>query len=141
MALRVGEIMNGELFSVGREDAVDMALRAILLLGITGVPVLDDNGKPLGLVSLRDLVADKPGTTVGERMTQPPATVTADARIAAAARILARTRYHRLVVVDSAGRAIGMVSAVDMVRGLLGLPAEHPAAETAVPAHAPPVAP
>jgi CBS domain-containing protein len=127
MPLRVAEIMNGELFSVGREDEVDMVLRAILLLGINGVPVLDEDGKPLGLVSVRDLVADKPGTTVGERMTQPPATVTADARIAAAARILAGTRYHRLVVVDSAGRAVGMVSSVDMVRGLLGLPATHPA--------------
>jgi CBS domain-containing protein len=127
MALQVSEIMNGELFSVGKEDAVEMALRAILTLGITGAPVLDEEGKPLGLVSLRDLVGDRPGTTVEERMTRPPATVPADARIGAAARILARTRYHRLIVVDGDGRAVGMVSAVDIVRGLLGLPAPHPA--------------
>ncbi len=127
MALRVSEIMNGELFSVGKDDQVDMALRAILLLGITGVPVLDEEGKPLGLVSLRDLVADRPGTKVGERMTQPPATVPAEARIGAAARILAGTRYHRLIVVDGDGRAVGMVSSVDIIRGLLGLPVPHPA--------------
>jgi CBS domain-containing protein len=127
MALRVSEIMNRELFSVGREDTVDMALRAVLLLGITGAPVLDEDGKPLGLVSLRDLVADKPGTTVGERMTRPAATVPADARIAAAARDLARTGYHRLIVVDDAGTAVGMVSSVDVIRGLIGLPAPHPA--------------
>lgn len=127
MALRVSEIMNGELFSVGKEDQVDMALRAVLLLGITGVPVVDEEGKPLGLVSLRDLVADGPGTTVGERMTRPPATVPAEARIGAAARILAGTRYHRLIVVDEDGRAVGMVSSVDIIRGLLGLPAPHPA--------------
>jgi CBS domain-containing protein len=127
MALRVSEIMNGELFSVGREDAVDMALRAILLLGITGVPVLDEDGKPVGLVSLRDLVAEKPGTTVGERMTQPPATIAAGARIGAAARVLAGTRYHRLIVVDDDGRAVGMVSSLDIIRGLLGLPVPHPA--------------
>jgi CBS domain-containing protein len=118
--------MNRELFGVGEEDTVDMALRAILLLGITGAPVLDEDGKPLGLVSLRDLVADRPGATVGERMTRPAATVAAGARIAEAARALARTGYHRLVVVDEAGTAVGMVSSVDLIRGLMGLPAPHP---------------
>ena len=126
MALRVSEIMNRELFGLGPEDTVDMALRSILLLGITGAPVLDEDGKPLGLVSLRDLAADRPGDTVGERMTSPAATVAADARIAAAARDLARTGYHRLVVVDEAGTAVGMVSSVDVIRGLMGLPAPHP---------------
>jgi hypothetical protein len=60
-------------------------------------------------------------------MTQPPATVPAEALIGEAARILARTPYHRLIVVDGDGRAVGMVSALDIVRGLLGLPAPHPA--------------
>jgi CBS domain-containing protein len=126
MALRVAEIMNRELFSVAEEDTVDMALRGVLLLGITGAPVLDEDGKPLGLVSLRDLVADRPGATVGERMTRPAATVAAGARIGEAARALARTGYHRLVVVDEAGTAVGMVSSVDLIRGLMGLPAPHP---------------
>lgn len=128
MALRVSEIMNGELFSVGKEDAVDMALRGILALGVTGAPVLDEDGKPVGLVSLRDLVADKPGTTVEARMTRPPATVAADALIGAAARLLARTGYHRLIVVDKGGTAVGMLSTLDVIRGLIGLPAPHPAA-------------
>jgi CBS domain-containing protein len=127
MALKVSEIMNRELFSVGKEDTVDMALRAILLLGISGAPVLDEDGKPLGHVSLRDLVADKPGTTVGERMTQPAGTIAAGARIAAAARRLARTGYHRLIVVDETGTTVGMVSSLDVIRGLIGLPAPHPA--------------
>lgn len=127
MAVKVSEIMNAELFSLGPQDTVDMGLRGILLLGVTGAPVLDEDGKPLGLVSLRDLVADKPGTTVGERMTQPAATIAAEAAIAAAARRLARTGYHRLIVVDEAGAAVGMVSSLDVIRGLMGLPAPHPA--------------
>jgi len=127
MALRVSEIMNPELFSVRKEEPVDMALGAILALGITGAPVLDDEGKPLGLVSLRDLVGARPGATAGDRMTQPPATVSAEARIGVAARRVARTGYHRLIAVDDKGRAVGMVSSLDIVRGLMGLPAPHPA--------------
>jgi CBS domain-containing protein len=126
MAVRVSEIMNRELFSVGPGEPVGGALGSILALGITGAPVVDEAGKPLGMVSWRDLAGDKPGRTAGERMTQPPATVAAEARIAAAARCLARTGYHRLIVVDEAGRAVGVVSALDVIRGLMGLPAPHP---------------
>jgi CBS domain-containing protein len=127
MAVTVSEVMNREMFSVRREQSVQASKEAILALGITSVPVVDEEGVPLGLVSLRDLVARRPGTTAGERMTRPPATVPVDARISEAARRLARTRYHRLIVVDERGRAVGMVSALDVICGLLGLPAPHPA--------------
>jgi CBS domain-containing protein len=127
MALRVREIMNPELFSVGPEEAVEATLAGILALGITGAPVVDARHQPVGLVSLRDLVGDRPGTTAGERMTRPPLTIPAEARIEEAARRLAKTGYHRLIVVDEKGRAMGMVSSLDVIRGLLGLPAPHPA--------------
>jgi len=127
MALTVSEIMNREVFSVGPAESVDATRAAILALGITGVPVVNEEGKPLGLVSLRDLVGERPGTTAGERMTRPPATVPAEVRLGDAARRLARTRYHRLIVVDAGGFVVGMVSALDIIRGLMGLPAPHPA--------------
>lgn len=127
MALRVREIMNPELFSVGPDEPVETALAGILALGITGVPVVDAQHRPVGLVSLRDLVGNRPGATAGERMTQPPATVPAEARIGDAARRLAKTRYHRLIVIDEKGRVVGMVSSLDLIRGLLGLPVPHPA--------------
>ena len=128
MAMRVQEIMNRELFSVGPAEKADSTLQAILALGITGAPVVDERGVPLGHVSLRDLVRDGAGTTAGDRMTRPAATVPAEARISEAARRLSKSGYHRLIVVDERGRAVGMVSSLDVIRGLLGLPAPHPAA-------------
>jgi CBS domain-containing protein len=79
------------------------------------------------MVSWRDLVGDRAGRTAGERMTRPPATVAAEGSITTAARRLARTGYHRLIVVDASGRAVGVVSSLDVVRGLMGLPTPHPA--------------
>ena len=127
MAVRVSEIMNRELFSVGPAEPVDVVLGSLVALGITGAPVVDEAGKPLGMVSWRDLVDGKPGRTAGERMTAPAATLAAEASIASAARRLARTGYHRLIVLDHSGRAVGMVSSLDVVRGLMGLPTPHPA--------------
>lgn len=126
MAQIVEEIMNRELFTLRPDEPVEQARRYLLALGITGAPVVDENGRPLGLLSLRDTLGGPPGARARERMTSPAVTVREDATIPEAAQTLVETRRHRLVVVDEAGRAVGMVSSVDLVAGLLGLPASHP---------------
>jgi hypothetical protein len=45
-----------------------------------------------------------------------------------AARRLALADGHQLVVVDGAGVAVGIVSVLDILRALVGIPAHHPAA-------------
>ena len=127
MASIVKEIMNRELFSVRPTDTAASALSGLLAFGIYGAPVVDSEQRPVGVVSLRDLVA-KEGATVTERMSSPAAVVRADARISDAARLIAQTGYRRLVVIDEQSRAVGMLSAVDVIRGLVGLPVQHPAA-------------
>jgi CBS domain-containing protein len=127
MATRVREIMNRELFSVRPDHLASDVLNGILALGITGAPVVDDEGRPVGVVSLHDLVS-RTGPRAADLMTSPAATVHADAPIAEAGRLLAETGYHRLVAVDWEGRAVGVVSSLDVIRGLMGLPATHPPA-------------
>lgn len=120
--------MSRELFSLSPEDDVAGAAESILGLGITGAPVLDPSRKPVGVASLRDLMGAGRGGVVAERMSAPVATVSQDATLDEAARKLAAANVHRLVVVDPDGKAVGMVSAVDLVRALIGLPVPHPAA-------------
>jgi CBS domain-containing protein len=119
--------MNPELFSVGPGEPVQSTLAGILGLGITAAPVLDASRRPLGVVSLRDLVGEREGVVAAQRMSSPAVVVREDAGIADAARLVSETALRHLVVVDEAGRAIGMVSAIDVVRALAGLPARHPA--------------
>jgi hypothetical protein len=128
MAIRVVEIMNREVFSLSPGEPADDALADLIALGISGAPVVDEEGRPLGVVSLRDLAGRRHGDTAGQIMTRPAAVVRQEEAIAQAGRVLAQTGYHRLVVVDGEGRAAGVVSALDVLRGLLGLPAVHPAA-------------
>lgn len=128
MPKQVKEIMNRELFSLRIQDGTDDALGYIIGLGITAAPVLDEAKKPIGVASFRDLLRAPSPSTVAQRMTVPAVTVGADASIEDAARVLAERGVHRVVVVDAEGRAVGVASSLDVIRGLLGLPASHPSA-------------
>jgi CBS domain-containing protein len=122
MARTVEEIMNRELVATRRDERPERARDIILGLGITALPVLDDERRPVGMLSLRDLFT--PGQAPGH--TSSPLTVLTTATVEEAARMLAHTDYHQLVVIDTHGRAVGMVSCIDLLRALVGTPARHP---------------
>ena len=122
--LTVADIMNRKLLYISEGDRVSLARGKILEFGVTAVPVLDDEHKPVGVVSLRDLAhADE-----RPRSTGPVRMVRGTASVDEGARELASYGMHHLVVVDDGGVAIGMVSAIDFVRALVGLPVSHPQA-------------
>ena len=78
-------------------------------------------------MSLRDLVA-RHGVNAAELMTSPAQTIAHDTTVAASAHQMAEGRLHSLVVIDGHGRAVGIVSAGDLLRELVDLPPLHPAA-------------
>jgi hypothetical protein len=127
MAKTVREIMNPELFSLRPNDDGDDALGYILALGITAAPVLDEARQPVGVASFRDFLLPRGPSKVAERMTVPAVSVSFDASVEDTARLLAERGVHHVVVVDREGRAVGVASTLDVIRGLLGLPATHPA--------------
>jgi hypothetical protein len=108
----------------------DLPAREVLDLlrsfGVGAAPILDENRKPVGVVSLRDrLETDR---CVQDVMTRPVGCVSMSSTIEAAAEQMARGDRHHLVVVDGTGAAVGMLSTLDLLRALLDLPARHPAA-------------
>ena len=123
MALTVREIMNPQLLYVTEGDACDVVRDKLLRFGVSGAPVLDRSYRPVGFVSLRDITGDR--STVKPR--QPAATTRDDEPVESAARALANADLRHFVVVDSAGVAVGVVSALDFVRALTGLAPRHPA--------------
>ena len=120
MKQRVGDIMSCELFAVGPADAVDMVRASLLSLGITGVPVVDAERRPLGMVSLRDILSCRDAQTAADLMTEPAVTIPATATVDETARKLLASGLRRLAVVDAEGRVVGVASAIDVVRGLVG---------------------
>ncbi len=126
MALTVGEIMNRELLSVRAGDGVDQALSAILGMGLSAAPVVDEARHPIGIISWRDLLRPSGGTTVGSCMSRPVEVVHPEDRIEHAAMLLAGGGFHHAPVVDGDGALVGFVSALDLLRAFVGQPASHP---------------
>ncbi|MDH5670806.1 MAG: CBS domain-containing protein [Myxococcales bacterium] len=126
MAKYVREIMNPELFAVEPDAPRDAALDYLLALGITACPVIDEAGGFKGMVTLADLMSEGGGNRAADRISNPIITIAANATIDEAARKLADLHAHRIVAIDDKGRAAGMVSAVDLVAALVGLPVNHP---------------
>ncbi|KAB2970868.1 CBS domain-containing protein [Streptomyces sp. SS1-1] len=103
---------------------------------ITAVPVVDEENRPLGVVSEADLLrkmwgepqegedetdasagpAKARATDAAGLMTSPALCAREDWSVVDAARTMARHRVKRLLVVDADGRLIGVVSRSDLLR-------------------------
>lgn len=101
---------------VGRGVAAD-ALRA---RGATAAPVVDGEGRPIGLVAESDLLRSRSGTKVADAMVRIALSVPESAPLARAATLMAGQRAERLAVVSPDGVVVGVLTAMDVVAWLAG---------------------
>ena len=81
---------------------------------ISGIPVVDGE-RLVGIVTNRDVrFADDPNEKVGALMTRALVTVREGSSEAEARGLLHRNRIERLIVVDDAGRCVGLITVKDM---------------------------
>jgi CBS domain-containing protein len=125
--LRVADLMTIDPITIGVDASIEEAEDVLRRHHITGLPVVDDEGRLVGVISQTDLlylaaptvqslIRHKPsGIRVGEVMSTPPVTIDTSASIGDAARVMDNGRLHRLVAVDQVGRPIGVLSAMDFV--------------------------
>lgn len=126
MSRRVDEIMNRELLAVVPETPVQAIRELLRTFEVSAVPVLNEGRRPLGMVTARAVLSGK--GVAADRMSRPAMCIEGSALIEDAARLLALADVHHLLVVDSAGVAVAIVTALDLLRAMLGVPAHHPAA-------------
>lgn len=117
--------MNREVLTLRPETALRDASQLLRSFGVGAAPVVNEDLEPLGVLSVRDVVDDTEGRA-DDRMSRPALCVASDALVEDAARQLAKTNVHHLVVVDSGGGTVGMLSSLDLLRALLGMPTPHP---------------
>jgi CBS domain-containing protein len=117
-SLRIGEVMGSRAYCV--RDTLDVdALTALFVgEGISGAPVVDASGRPIGVVSKTDLVRSAGARTVADIMTPVTLTLPETASVYRAAALMAYESVHRVVVTDDAGQVVGVLSALDVLRWL-----------------------
>nr|WP_260462065.1 CBS domain-containing protein [Streptomyces lateritius] len=88
--------------------------------GITAVPVVDEENRPVGVVSEADLLrrhtAKDGPSTADAMMSSPVVTARPSWTAVEAARLMERHRVKRLPVVDADGRLIGVLSRSDLLQ-------------------------
>lgn len=140
MARHVAELMDAKATTVTRDVAFKEVARLISELGISAIPVIDEDGRVVGMVSEADLIVKDESLegpwlrgrwtsratrkkvhamTVGELMTAPAVTIDPNADIAETATFMRKRRIKRLPVCDTEGRLLGVVSRVDLIREFL----------------------
>ncbi len=154
--IEVREVMNGHAVCVTPEVSVADIEAIVLESGVSGIPVVDDEGRPLGIVSKTDLVREgyeagdtaeieveaaaptdlsaaerlrgvfggsyhieRVGRSTAAEVMMPLAfTLPEDAPLSKAAALMVSESIHRLPVVSSEGRVVGVISTLDILRWL-----------------------
>jgi len=94
----------------------DDVLKILKRTGISGVPVIKGK-KLIGIITRKDLLQKPEETQLGLLMTTKPVTISPDADIREAARLLVTRRIRRLPVVES-GKLVGLLSVADMIHAI-----------------------
>jgi CBS domain-containing protein len=141
--MTVHDVMTKTVTAVHPETSLKDVARMLVVGGISGLPVVDEGGHVVGVVSEADLLIKEQGVgalprrrgarvrgeskamkdglakvnavTAGEAMTSPAITIDPDASLPAAAAIMVDRAVNRLPVTSN-GVLVGIVTRADLVR-------------------------
>jgi CBS domain-containing protein len=120
MTKTVSEIMERDFLCASQADSLPNLLHEMSHRGLGSAPVLDLAGRPLGMATLGDLESCRRIEDVTRHSSRSAVIVPQDTSIEAAAREAAQQAADTLVLVDDQGKAVGVLSALDLLRALLG---------------------
>jgi CBS domain-containing protein len=154
--VNVSDVMQREVASVHPESPLTSVIELLLDKNYTAVPVLEHDGKVVGVISENDLLTrggmkatlslqqavdpeyvrelqqslENPDRTASEVMTKPATTVSPETPLGEAARLMVDKHLKRLPVVDREGKLVGILGRLDILKlvAAVQLPEWHPEA-------------
>ena len=122
----VADFMTIDPVVIEPDARIEHAERLLERYDISGLPVVDAEGRLCGVISQSDLLRGTgdvnaairrrfTGLRVADLMTSPAITVDLDMSLVDAARLMRDEKVHRVVAVDARGRAVGVLSSMDFV--------------------------
>ncbi len=132
--LRVEDVMTCSPFCLGLDDLLIDAYARLMKRNLSGAPVTARDNEIVGVVSVQDLLSQAMAVfdpaTPAERLAsmrnrtleavirRSPVTCQGAEPLAEVCKLMVKSRIHRVVVVDSAGKPCGLLSAIDVVRAV-----------------------
>ena len=134
--MKVVDVMTTDVVAALPDWSLKQAARVMIDAGVSGLPVVGDDGTVAGIITEADFIETEAGrivgrerlfdTVFGEKRTRTPSTVEAamsrspivvdrNTTIAEAARLMTDRKVKRLPVVDPNGRLEGIVSRGDIL--------------------------
>ena len=136
--MKVSDVMTSEVRTISGDEPLKEAARVMVKAGISGLPVVDDKRRLIGIITEADFVtaeadrswgrqrrrllanflgeADHPtARTVADSMTRDPHTVDSASTVTEAARKMTELRVKRLPVVTPDGTLCGIISRADVM--------------------------
>lgn len=126
----VGQVMSSDIVTLNASLSVFKAMQLMNDRRISSL-VMEDNGYPIGIITERDLLRlihskkNLENIPLQEVMSNPVHTVFSDVSSHEAAKILTKNKLRRLVVTNSSGHCVGIITETDMVKGLRTSYTEH----------------
>ena len=116
MNAKVQDLMTASVVTTQPHSSVDHVRALMERNRIGAIPVVDSEGKPRGIVSATDLVADlKGGSPISTVMSEKVLTIPQYDEVSTAARIMRNHRVHHLVVTQEQ-QVVGVLSAFDLLK-------------------------
>ncbi len=116
--------MSSEILSCQKSTTVEEALKMMINNRITGMPVVDESGKMIGMISETDMIHmfAKVGNPTAEFFASPIefrekfTSIKSTTGLAEIMETFISTRTRRLPVIDDDNRLVGIVSKRDLMR-------------------------
>ena len=134
--MRVEDLMSSEVVTIAKEDSIARARRLMAEKSVSALPVINEDGHLVGIVSSRDFLGMQPDeerAPVSALMQRRVHTLTGQADVTQLARVMGHHGIHHVVIVGSK-TVRGIVSSLDLLK-VFGEPkrSAEPAAEPTVP--------
>jgi CBS domain-containing protein len=119
------EVMNRKFFHASPTDTIGLLVREMGERGLGSVVVLDGKGRPLGVATSAEVESCYDFEELTERLRQPAVCMDEHIALDIAARTLALHPSCCLVLVDAGGAAVGVLSPIELLRGVLKIGGHH----------------
>jgi len=138
--LFVSDVMTRDVAAIPSSATMDEAASKLTAFGVSGAPVVDFDGRCIGVLSAADFLRaqccdeewpqigtsleagdgrDRHWNSVLRYMSSPVHTISPAAPMTQAAELMCLAHVHRLIVLDDHERPVGLVSTFDVVQALI----------------------